>query len=89
MNGGTCSAGANGGYVCTCPNCYSGTNCQSCKFNQKKFKKKTLKIFMFWKVNPCCNNPCLNGGTCSAGANGGYVCTCPNCYSGTNCQTCK
>ena len=40
------------------------------------------------KVNPCCNNPCGNGGSCVA-VGTSYTCTCPTCYSGSNCQTCK
>jgi len=40
------------------------------------------------KVNPCFNNPCLNGATCSTSGST-YACLCPQFYSGTNCQTCK
>ena len=30
--------------------------------------------------------PCLNGGNCShVGSDGGYVCSCPVGYTGTNC----
>ncbi len=37
-------------------------------------------------INPavCIANPCLNGGTCTAGIFG-YVCTCANGYRGPNC----
>ena len=41
------------------------------------------------KVNPCGNNPCLNGAICSA-VNSSYVCqNCPPQYTGQNCETCK
>jgi len=39
-------------------------------------------------VNACFNNPCLNGATCQSNGNS-YACTCPQFYSGTNCQICK
>ena len=31
----------------------------------------------------------MNGGTCNALQSGGYICACPSCYAGTNCQTCN
>ena len=38
---------------------------------------------------PCTLNPeqCQNGGTCSNVNADSYVCTCPNGYTGTNCET--
>ena len=38
--------------------------------------------------NPCCNNQCQSGSTCVA-VGTSYTCTCPTCYSGQFCQTCK
>lgn len=35
---------------------------------------------------PCSNNPCQNGGSCSARGND-YVCQCPASYTGKNCQS--
>lgn len=34
----------------------------------------------------CNPNPCLNGGVCSVGPNGKFVCSCPELYSGKKCQ---
>ncbi len=51
---------------------------------------KNYFIFKFSVSTPCQPNQCLNGGTCIP-QNGGlsYTCTCPSCYSGTNCQICN
>ena len=37
---------------------------------------------------PCDLNPqtCQNSGTCKNNLNGGFTCTCPNSYAGTNCE---
>ena len=32
------------------------------------------------------DSPCLNGGTCKEDGKGGYVCECPNGYSGRLCE---
>jgi Notch-like protein len=37
--------------------------------------------------NPCMPNPCLNSGTCTAGAGSSYTCACVNGFTGNNCQT--
>ncbi|XP_063299747.1 fibulin-7 [Pelobates fuscus] len=37
-------------------------------------------------INPCSSNPCLNGGTCVEGGNRQYKCTCPQEWTGSNCQ---
>jgi hypothetical protein len=41
-------------------------------------------------VNPCFNNPCVNGGKCQLLDNsiGAYICNCPPFYNGKNCQIC-
>lgn len=44
--------------------------------------------FLISIVDPCFNNPCINGATCQSLGNG-YTCLCPQSYSGLNCQTCK
>lgn len=38
--------------------------------------------------NACNSNPCLNLGTCQQ-VGSGFLCLCPQYYSGTNCQICK
>ena len=37
-------------------------------------------------VGPCDNNPCLNGGVCTAKINDSYTCKCASGYSGGNCE---
>jgi hypothetical protein len=37
-------------------------------------------------LNPCTNNPCLNG-VCSPVSNTKYTCTCYLGYTGTDCST--
>jgi dienelactone hydrolase len=37
-------------------------------------------------ANPCAQNPCKNGGYCAA-SGVTYVCTCPDGFVGTNCET--
>nr|AKR17060.1 euphy [Fimbriaphyllia ancora] len=37
-------------------------------------------------VNPCTNNPCMNGGTCQVTGNDSYSCQCPEGYIGDNCE---
>lgn len=42
---------------------------------------------LFLVVFACSSAPCLNGGTCSEFSDGfGYICSCPEGYSGENCQ---
>ncbi len=45
----------------------------------------------YCKVLPCESNPdqCKNGATCTNDNMGGYTCTCPNGYTGINCDTSK
>ncbi len=38
-------------------------------------------------LNPCLNNPCLNGGLCNAISSTQFSCTCPSNYGGSNCAT--
>ncbi|XP_044193953.1 hyaluronan-binding protein 2-like isoform X2 [Thunnus albacares] len=40
-------------------------------------------------TNNCDPNPCLNGGLCDTVLNGGFICSCPEPYTGKKCQTVK
>ncbi|XP_063413661.1 hepatocyte growth factor activator-like [Mytilus trossulus] len=37
--------------------------------------------------DPCSPDPCLNGGTCTAGASSSYTCACASGYTGLTCNT--
>lgn len=37
--------------------------------------------------DPCATNPCQNGGACVAAANGTSTCTCPDGFTGAECET--
>ena len=34
----------------------------------------------------CADGPCFNGGTCVETMTGGYTCSCPSSYTGSNCE---
>ncbi|XP_073345254.1 hyaluronan-binding protein 2-like [Pagrus major] len=38
-------------------------------------------------TDECDPNPCLNGGSCDTAADGGFLCVCPERYTGKRCQT--
>ncbi|XP_056153482.1 hyaluronan-binding protein 2 [Lampris incognitus] len=40
-------------------------------------------------TDECDPNPCLNGGLCDTAPDGGFLCVCPEPYSGRKCQTIK
>lgn len=42
----------------------------------------------FSDIDECEPNPCKNSGTCKDEING-YLCTCPDGYTGTNCENGK
>ena len=43
-----------------------------------------LLFFFSIAVGPCDNNPCLNGGVCTATKNDSYTCKCASGYLGGN-----
>lgn len=38
-------------------------------------------------LDPCSNNPCQNGGTCSDALGGAFTCSCTGSYTGSTCET--
>ena len=60
----------------------------------KIFKNKCQiihKFIIFIIANPCLNNPCLNGGACTAlnDADTPYTCSCLGGCTGPTCSTCS
>ena len=37
-------------------------------------------------VNPCTNNPCKNGGTCTVNGDDSYSCQCAEGFEGADCE---
>ncbi|GCB79802.1 hypothetical protein scyTo_0016041 [Scyliorhinus torazame] len=75
-NGGTCMTGlADGPFSCDCPEGFTDPNCSS-----------------ILEVGACQPNPCHNGGTCEVSDTYrgdtfiGYICRCPDGFSGIHCQ---
>lgn len=90
LNGGTCQSSGNGTFFCQCPSGYFGTNC---KTNFQNFLYLVITNYLLIKgnqmvSNPCSSNPCSNSGTCQSYGSG-YICSCPQFFSGLNCQTCN
>ncbi|XP_066565823.1 coagulation factor IX isoform X2 [Amia ocellicauda] len=67
--------------------CYEET----CNFEEAneifQTKEKTMEFwFRYRNMNPCKQNPCLNGGICSF-TNQNYMCLCPPRFDGYRCET--
>lgn len=59
----------------------------SVNYTLHKWKSVSRYIFyLFFFSLGCIDYPCKNGGTCAETANGGYVCTCTNGWSGSTCE---
>ena len=88
MNGGACQISGTG-YLCLCPNFYTGTNCQTCKHSKQINNKiKIIILNLNIDTNACTNNPCLNGAVCQVTGTGStFTCICSLYYTGTYCQT--
>lgn len=77
--------------MCRCPQCYAGTQCQTCKILYFYNLKYLLYLdnYTYKDNNPCLYDPCQNGGTCNLTPNGNsFYCTCPSGYHGSFCQKC-
>ena len=94
VNGGKCSLDSNSNLICSCP-----SKCQT-KRRQTVLRTIQSKQYNFstpdgftgsncqqsTAVSACASAPCINNGICSITTTGGYTCTCPPSYTGTNCD---
>nr|BAE44453.1 vitelline coat protein precursor VC130 [Halocynthia aurantium] len=65
-------------YICRCLASYSGEHCE--------ISMVVPSDLIGVEVFNCYTNPCLNGGLCVNGIQGGY-CQCPSTATGTRCET--
>ncbi|XP_072372322.1 EGF-like repeat and discoidin I-like domain-containing protein 3 isoform X1 [Scyliorhinus torazame] len=85
-NGGTCMTGlADGPFSCDCPEGFTDPNCSSILEVAADGEESTT-------AGACQPNPCHNGGTCEVSDTYrgdtfiGYICRCPDGFSGIHCQ---
>uniref|UniRef100_A0A7N6A3Z4 Delta-like protein n=1 Tax=Anabas testudineus TaxID=64144 RepID=A0A7N6A3Z4_ANATE len=84
LNGGTCSNTGPDKYHCSCPEGFSGVNCQRGEgvytSNPNTFKLEWLK-----PERACLSNPCLNRGSCAETPHG-FECHCAPGWTGPSCS---
>eukprot|EP01083_Nonionella_stella_P115913 344051_1 len=81
QNGRVCFSNkeAEDGYTCECPDGQTGDNCGT----EVELDETVEEI-----AEPCAEEPCQNGGTCTNNEGGeGHTCACPKSHAGENCDT--
>ena len=58
----------------------------TCRFNIKMTGCKLINIEVVAELL-CASAPCMNGGTCMEGGANGFTCSCPQNFTGVECQT--
>ena len=49
-------------------------------------QKLNSSVYLNLTVNPCTNNPCKNGGTCTVTGDDSYSCQCAEGFYGDSCE---
>lgn len=68
---------------------FQKTSSFDCAALSHSSKNASLKMLSVADTDPCASDPCQNAGTCSnvdSGDGFTYNCTCPEFYTGTNCE---
>ncbi|KAK2104901.1 hypothetical protein P7K49_018757 [Saguinus oedipus] len=84
-NGGTCINAEPDQYRCTCPDGYSGRNCEKGTLGGRPPKSQPGRLVSWGAAeHACASNPCANGGSCHE-VPSGFECHCPSGWSGPTC----
>ena len=95
LNGGVCVDGINS-FTCNCAHGFIGNDCSSSmghyvfkiriRYQLVGYNYLSCVFLIFIDINDCMGEPCNNGGTCTDGI-ATYTCTCPDGFTGRDCET--